>query len=374
MAGIKDVARAAGVSVSTVSYVLSGKRAISEKTSSRVMDAVRDLKYTPDASAQKMRGRRNQILAVSEPIRGDINEAKYNAYFLHTAWQAKNAGYDVLLLTGEDAVDDIRRVTRSNMVDGVVLLDIVEDDDRVVQADTYGKPCVAIGYPAHHGDCACVDVDFDAAATMAVDYLYERGHRTVALLRDNERDYARRSGYVVTLRRRMLEHAEELGMLVVESGRNEVGIFDAAAFVRNLMDMDSRPTAIINQADATILNMVVQELADCGMNIPFDISVLSVGTFFENDLVARPVTEIPLMPRLLCSKAVGLLVSAVEDGFDIADASEFVLPRIREHGSVRVVNSTDTAGLDISPPLPCLVGPDGRDRVAGSGMTFSPCR
>ena len=145
MAGIKDVARAAGVSVSTVSYVLSGKRAISEKTAARVRDAIRELQYTPDASAQKMRGIRNQILAVSEPIRGDIDEAKYNAYFLHTAWQAKNAGYDVLLLSGEDAVDDIRRVARSNMVDGVLLLDIVEDDKRVVEVGLYGKPCVAIG-------------------------------------------------------------------------------------------------------------------------------------------------------------------------------------------------------------------------------------
>ena len=72
MTGIKDVAKAAGVSVSTVSYVLSGKRAISGKTADKVMEAVRRLEYTPDASAQKMRGLRNQILAVSEPIRGDI--------------------------------------------------------------------------------------------------------------------------------------------------------------------------------------------------------------------------------------------------------------------------------------------------------------
>ena len=100
MAGIKDVARAAGVSVSTVSYVLSGKRSISVKTADKVMAAVEKLGYTPDASARKMRGVRNQIIALSAPIRGDTNQAKYNAYFLHTAWQAKDRGYDVLLLTG----------------------------------------------------------------------------------------------------------------------------------------------------------------------------------------------------------------------------------------------------------------------------------
>ena len=55
MTGIKDVAREAGVSASTVSYVLSGKRSISAKTTEKVMAAVDKLGYTPDASARKMR-------------------------------------------------------------------------------------------------------------------------------------------------------------------------------------------------------------------------------------------------------------------------------------------------------------------------------
>lgn len=62
MAGIKDVAQEAGVSVSTVSYALSGKRSISAKTTDKVMAAVERLGYTPDASARKMRGMRNLFL------------------------------------------------------------------------------------------------------------------------------------------------------------------------------------------------------------------------------------------------------------------------------------------------------------------------
>ncbi|MDC1886610.1 LacI family DNA-binding transcriptional regulator, partial [Bacteroides uniformis] len=160
MTGIKDVAREAGVSASTVSYVLSGKRSISAKTTEKVMAAVDKLGYTPDASARKMRGMRNQLIALSSPIRGDINKARYNAYFLHTAWAARNAGYDVMLLTGPDATKDIRRVTQSNLVDGVVLLDVEQDDERAAAAMTFPKPCVAIGYPSSHAGCACVDIDF----------------------------------------------------------------------------------------------------------------------------------------------------------------------------------------------------------------------
>ena len=222
MTGIKDVAREAGLSVSTVSYVLSGKRSISAKTTDKVMAAVERLGYTPDASARKMRGMRNHIFALSAPIRGDINQAKYNAYFLQTAWQAKNRGYDVLLLTGEDAVADIRRVTQSNLVDGVVLLDIEE-----------------------HEGCACVDIDFATAGRMAVDCLYSKGHRSAMFLRDNETDYDRGSGYVLLFRKALLERAEELGMTIHESSKHRDDRFDAAEFVRELRSLDERPTAIV---------------------------------------------------------------------------------------------------------------------------------
>ena len=75
--------------------------------------------------------------------------------------------------------------------------------------------------------------------------------------------------------------------------------------------------------------MVTRELENRGIDIPGDISILSCGTFLKNELVAHPVTEIPLMPRLLCSKAVGLLLSAVEDGRTIGAESEFVPPESR---------------------------------------------
>ena len=90
MAGIKDVAREAGVSASTVSYVLSGKRSISAKTTDKVMAAVEKLGYTPDASARKMRGMRNQIIALSAPIRSTwsrMTSAPLNpALFPSRAW------------------------------------------------------------------------------------------------------------------------------------------------------------------------------------------------------------------------------------------------------------------------------------------------
>ena len=337
MAGVKDVAREAGVSVSTVSYVLSGKRSISAKTTDKVMAAVERLGYTPDASARKMRGMRNHIFALSAPIRGDINQAKYNAYFLQTAWQAKNRGYDVLLLTGEDAVADIRRVTQSNLVDGVVLLDIEEHDERTAQAGSYSKPCVAIGYPAEHEGCACVDIDFATAGRMAVDCLYSKGHRSAMFLRDNETDYDRGSGYVLLFRKALLERAEELGMTIHESSKHRDDCFDAAEFVRELRSLDERPTAIVNQANANVLKLVLQQLQASGLRVPDDISVLSCGTYFEGELMPQPITEMPVMPQELCSKAVDLLVDAIDEHRDIKGLVELSAPVMHSRGSVTKV-------------------------------------
>ena len=268
MAGIKDVAREAGVSASTVSYVLSGKRSISAKTTDKVMAAVEKLGYTPDASARKMRGMRNQIIALSAPIRGDINQARYNAYFLRTAWAARNAGYDVMLLTGPDAVKDIRRVTQSNLADGIVLLDVEQDDERAAQSGTFFKPCVAIGYPSSHAGCACVDIDFALMGRKAVDFLYEKGHRTVAFLRNNESDYDRRSGYVILFRESLLAHAKELGMTVIESEHYEADSFDAQHFVSTVFAHPDRPTAIIIGSEGQGLSRLTRDKCDYIVSTP----------------------------------------------------------------------------------------------------------
>ncbi len=75
---------------------------------------------------------------------------------------------------------------------------------------TFPKPCVAIGYPSSHAGCACVDIDFALMGRKAVDFLYEKGHRTVVFLRNNESDYDRHSGYVILFRESLLAHAKEL--------------------------------------------------------------------------------------------------------------------------------------------------------------------
>jgi DNA-binding LacI/PurR family transcriptional regulator len=113
MANITEVAEAAGVSISTVSYALSGKRPVAPDTRRRIEDAVRDLGYSPNAGARMLAGRRTNIFALTEPLRRDTHAPTHMSFVLATAVAARRANYDILLLTDEEAQAGMRRVASS---------------------------------------------------------------------------------------------------------------------------------------------------------------------------------------------------------------------------------------------------------------------
>lgn len=134
MAGIKDVAACAGVSISTVSYVVSGKRKIGAATQARVRAAALELGYRPVVDAtEPASARGTHVLAVSSPLRPYTDVLNYAAFFFALA-AAKRHGYDILLLTHEAGDQELRRVADRGMADGVFLLDVLLSDSRADMA------------------------------------------------------------------------------------------------------------------------------------------------------------------------------------------------------------------------------------------------
>lgn len=134
MAGIKDVAARAGVSISTVSYVVSGKRKIGAATQARVRAAALELGYRPVVDAtEPASARGTHVLAVSSPLRPYTDVSNYAAFFFALA-AAKCHGYGILLLTHEAGDQELRRVADRGMADGVFLLDVLLSDSRADMA------------------------------------------------------------------------------------------------------------------------------------------------------------------------------------------------------------------------------------------------
>ncbi|WP_107433987.1 LacI family DNA-binding transcriptional regulator [Streptomyces niveus] len=179
MITLAEVARHAGVSASTVSYVLSGKRSISPGTCERVERSIHELGY--NAGARALAGGRSDTIALMLPAHTDM----YAPSMLETAIAVTNTarayGYDVLL-TGEEGAAAVRRVTGGALADAVILMDVGPADERLPLLRESDKPVVLIGPPADTAGLTSVDLDFTATGALCADHLAALGHHDIALI------------------------------------------------------------------------------------------------------------------------------------------------------------------------------------------------
>ena len=141
MVTLAEVAQHAGVSASTVSYVLSGKRSISAPPGSGSSEHPQ-LGYHPNAGARALASSRSNIIALMVPLRTDMYVPVMMEIAIAVATTARTHGYDVLLLTGEEGPDAVRRVAGSGLADAMILMDVELDDERLpLLRETGPPPC-----------------------------------------------------------------------------------------------------------------------------------------------------------------------------------------------------------------------------------------
>lgn len=310
MAKIDEVAKAAGVSISTVSYALSGKRPVAADTRRRIETAVRELGYSPNAGARMLAGSRTQIFALTEPLRHDTHAPTHMAFVLATAVAARRNDYDILLLTDEQASAGMGRVASSGLVDAILVLDVAPEDERVPLARAIATPTIFIGVPNDNAGLVCVDLDFEAAAALAVDRLADAGHATIGLIGQPSVAYEK-SNFPPRLRSAAEKRATERGMTM--SFRPSGVEHSTASATRRATGelLDGGATALlIHGADDAHL-AVLAELGDRGLSIPEDVSIVSVATSFDTSTLPVPLDVIPLVPESSCDLAVDLAVRSL---------------------------------------------------------------
>ncbi len=310
MAKIHEVAEAAGVSISTVSYALSGKRPVSPDTRRRIEDVARDLGYEPNAGARMLAGSRTHIFALTEPLRADTHAPTHMAFVLATAVAARRQGYDILLLTDEQASAGMRRVAASDLADAVLVLDVAPEDERVAIARSIAIPTIFIGIPNDSEGLVCVDLDFEAAARMAVDRVADAGHRRVAMIGQPAVAY-RRSNFPPRVRSSYEAHARARGLAhtFAVSGETQMDAVVVRAGIAAAIDAGA--TALLLHGADDMHVVVLAELAARGLEVGRDISVLSVAASFDSALLPTPLDTIPLIPQASCERAVELAVQAL---------------------------------------------------------------
>ena len=146
MTTMHDVARLANVSLSTVSYALSGTRPVSQATKDRIGEAMAELDYRPNAMARGLASRRSRTLALIFPAMESGIGGTVAEFVRSAAATARQRGYHLVLWPfGADQPEEIRDLVHQGMADGVLLMEVCLADARVDALHSAGLPFTMIG-------------------------------------------------------------------------------------------------------------------------------------------------------------------------------------------------------------------------------------
>jgi DNA-binding LacI/PurR family transcriptional regulator len=274
VATIADVARAAGVSTSTVSYVLTGRRPISAATRARVEASIAQLGYRPHAGARALARQHTNVLALVVPLREAIYVPVIMQFVIAVATAARSYDHDVLLLTNDEGTAGLHRVAGGAMVDALIVMDVESHDERVLVLRELRQPAVLIGLPDRPSGISCVDLDFAAAGHLAVQHLAEHGHRRVALVGPPPAVYERGTSYATRFRAGFDGAVAELGLAAVGHACEPTHEGAAAYLARVEEELPGVTGFVVH--NESVLGPVLSLLRVAGRWVPQDVSVVAV--------------------------------------------------------------------------------------------------
>src|ERR1041385_7938561 len=182
---ISDVAKAAGVSVSTVSRTLNGKQDVAPLTRERVQQVIQEMGFAPHIQAKRLRAGKTRNIALLFPLKSP-GDQPYNAleveFILGAAAAAADQEFLFSLLTASVTEQSLLNFYRSSQVDGLVLMHIHTDDWRINLLRQTNYPFVMIGHCADNTGLNFVGLDFEAAVIAAFDHVVGLGHLRIGFL------------------------------------------------------------------------------------------------------------------------------------------------------------------------------------------------
>ncbi|OIK09098.1 LacI family DNA-binding transcriptional regulator [Bacillus sp. MUM 13] len=172
MVSIKDIAKKAGVSISTVSYALNGNPKVTEETAARIIAIADELNYIPNAAARSLKKQETKIIGVfltnyGGAFYGELLQGMQEALSLK--------GYELIVCTGLES----HRFLPERMIDGAIILDATFLSEELISYAERGHKLVVMDRELNHPNINQVLLDNKAGATLAIDYLIENGHRKI---------------------------------------------------------------------------------------------------------------------------------------------------------------------------------------------------
>lgn len=334
---LKDVAELAGVSAATVSYVLSGKRTISEETKARVLEAIEQLDYVPDLTARGLSMRDSKLIGVVVPQtepgeRLMFQNSFYSEVLGSIEYYARQKGYHILI-SATDANESYLTLAKQRNLDGIIVIGMYPDEFYHEMKKTQ-IPIVLIDSYCNDHYYHNIRIDDAYGSYLAARHLLEKGHRDIAFfagqMKENGVMKKRLLGYQQALDEFHVEFKDEYvfeGQIDYQSGVELAG---------KLTKIAPGVTAIVAAADILAIG-AVKGLYEAGKTVPGDYSVVGFDDLEISQYLTPGLTTVKQQISLKGQKAVDLLLKHIEN--PSLPKQEEILPlELVERGSVKKIN------------------------------------
>lgn len=333
-ATIAEIARRAGVSKSAVSYALNGKPGVSEETRQRIVRTAQELDWQPNTAARALAGAAvgSVGLVLNRPASLLGVEPYYMEFIagIHEVLSERDQSLVLKVVpSAQDEIQAYRRWHASRKVDGVILTDLTDSDERPELVRALGLPAVVAARPSSPGVTG-LWTDDAAAIDHAVDHLVSLGHRRLGHVTGTARylhTQVRAAAFEAAVSRR--------GLPAPVTVTTDFSQEQAARATRAMLTANERPTAIIFDSDLMAVG-AYGVAAQMRLKIPQDISIIG----WDDSVLARsvypPLTAVSVdvqdygatVTRALLDLVAGLPVeSAAYDGADLVVRGSTAAPR-----------------------------------------------
>ncbi|HOA40654.1 MAG TPA: LacI family DNA-binding transcriptional regulator [Halanaerobiales bacterium] len=283
---IKDIAREAGVSVTTVSRVLNNKVDVSPKTRQKVLDIINKLNYNPNSIARGLVMNKTYTIGLIVP---DISNSFFAEIAKAIEEEIRSYGYSIIFCnTGNDKKRERESINllKSKQVDGLIGAFSNASKEEIIALNKSGFPVVQIDRLVEDSQVPSVVVDNTVSGYLATEYLIKKGHKRIAHISgslDTNTGIRRAAGYKKAMLENGLVVEEDL---IIEGDFSQESGYQA---MMQIMEENKDLTAVFAGNDMMALG-AYRAIYDLGLKIPEDISIIGHDDFTLASLVRPALT------------------------------------------------------------------------------------
>lgn len=310
---IKDIAKAAGVSITTVSRALNGYSDVNEATRRKIFEIAEAMGYTPNMAARSLIVKRTKTLGllISGITRTSVKDSIAFEILCGMNDRAGELNYDLVLFntdTQKQKMKSYKSLCLERGVDGVIIMGIRLDDPYLEEVVQSAIPCVLIDIPLTGEGVSSVNSDSVNGACLAVQHLIWNGHRHIGLINGHAQAFVsnrRLEGY----RKALDEHDIPFREAYVEDGNfTESGGAEAAV---RLLSRNPDITALFCASDLMAIG-AIQAIRNMGKSVPEHYSVVGYDNIGMSDYLSPPLTTVNQDRYRMGYQAAQMLIDMLE--------------------------------------------------------------